>query len=77
MCFRCFPRVGASKWRNKVDILFCNETEALAFGKKQGRDTEDVEEIAKKTQALEKKGKEPRIVVFTQVEVLHNAYLNL
>ncbi|KAM4032631.1 adenosine kinase isoform 1-T1 [Anomaloglossus baeobatrachus] len=50
-----------------VDILFGNETEAAAFAKEQGFETDDIKEIAKKTQALPKVNmKMPRIVVFTQ-----------
>ncbi|XP_069609103.1 adenosine kinase isoform X2 [Ranitomeya imitator] len=50
-----------------VDILFGNETEAAAFAKEQGFETDDIKEIAKKTQALPKINmKRPRIVVFTQ-----------
>ncbi|KAJ8418203.1 hypothetical protein AAFF_G00139120 [Aldrovandia affinis] len=50
-----------------VDILFGNETEAATFGREQGFETEDIEEIAKKTQNLPKVNKKrPRIVVFTQ-----------
>lgn len=52
-----------------VDILFGNETEALTFGKEQGFKTEDIKEIAQKTQALPKaNSNRPRIVVFTQGE---------
>lgn len=50
-----------------VDILFGNETEAAAFGKEQGFETKDIEEIAKKAQAMPKINKKrPRIVVITQ-----------
>ncbi|XP_033886893.1 adenosine kinase-like isoform X1 [Acipenser ruthenus] len=50
-----------------VDILFGNETEAAAFAREQGFETEDIEEIAKKTQSLPKVNKKrQRIVVFTQ-----------
>ncbi|XP_063814719.1 adenosine kinase isoform X1 [Pseudophryne corroboree] len=50
-----------------VDILFGNETEAAAFAREQGFETEDIKEIAKKTQALPKvNSKKPRVVVFTQ-----------
>ncbi|XP_056387237.1 adenosine kinase isoform X1 [Hyla sarda] len=50
-----------------VDILFGNETEAAAFAKEQGFETDDIKEIAKKAQALPKVNtKRPRIVVFTQ-----------
>ncbi|XP_073437146.1 adenosine kinase isoform X3 [Dendrobates tinctorius] len=50
-----------------VDILFGNETEAAAFAKEQGFETDNIKEIAKKTQALPKINmKRPRIVVFTQ-----------
>ncbi|XP_069096948.1 adenosine kinase isoform X3 [Pleurodeles waltl] len=52
-----------------VDILFGNETEALSFGREQGFETEDIKEIAQKTQALPKANcSRPRIVVFTQGE---------
>jgi len=48
------------------DILFGNETEAAAFGKKNGWG-EDLAEVAKKTCALPKvNDKRPRIVIFTQ-----------
>ncbi|TNN56142.1 Adenosine kinase [Liparis tanakae] len=47
-----------------VDVLFGNETEAAAFAKEQDFDTEDIEEIAKKAQALPKDNKKrQRIVV--------------
>jgi len=50
-----------------VDILFANETEALAFSKKQNLGTEDIKEIAKRTAALPKENSSrPRIVIFTQ-----------
>ncbi|KAG9485297.1 adenosine kinase isoform X1 [Eleutherodactylus coqui] len=50
-----------------VDILFGNETEAAAFAKEQGFETDDIKEIARKTQELPKVNmKRPRIVVFTQ-----------
>uniref|UniRef100_A0A8C7P1X9 Adenosine kinase n=1 Tax=Oncorhynchus mykiss TaxID=8022 RepID=A0A8C7P1X9_ONCMY len=50
-----------------VDVLFGNETEAATFSKEQGFQTEDIEEIAKKAEALPKVNKKrPRIVVFTQ-----------
>ncbi|XP_061053268.1 adenosine kinase isoform X1 [Eubalaena glacialis] len=50
-----------------VDILFGNETEAATFAREQGFETEDIKEIAKKTQALPKVNSErQRIVVFTQ-----------
>ena len=49
-----------------VDILFGNETEADALNKKKGWGCADVGAIAKKAQELPKKGKSPRIVVFTQ-----------
>ncbi|XP_078498864.1 adenosine kinase isoform X1 [Lissotriton helveticus] len=52
-----------------VDILFGNETEALAFGQGQGFKTEDIKEIAQKTQALPKaNSSRPRVVIFTQGE---------
>jgi len=51
---------------NYVDLLFGNETEALAFGEKKGFGT-SIEEIAKKASALPKaNSKRERIVVFTQ-----------
>ncbi|RXN27820.1 adenosine kinase-like isoform X1 [Labeo rohita] len=50
-----------------VDILFGNETEAAAFAREQGFETEDIEEIAKKAQSLPKENKKrQRIAVFTQ-----------
>ncbi|XP_070801516.1 adenosine kinase isoform X1 [Pituophis catenifer annectens] len=50
-----------------VDILFGNETEAATFAREQGFETEDIEEIARKTQALKKANpKRQRVVVFTQ-----------
>jgi len=50
-----------------VDVLFGNETEAATFGKEQGFETKDIEEIAKKAQALPKANKKrQRVVVFTQ-----------
>uniref|UniRef100_A0A667I5D7 Adenosine kinase n=1 Tax=Lynx canadensis TaxID=61383 RepID=A0A667I5D7_LYNCA len=50
-----------------VDILFGNETEAATFAREQGFETEDIKEIAKKTQALPKVNpKRQRIVIFTQ-----------
>uniref|UniRef100_A0A6Q2YK47 Adenosine kinase n=1 Tax=Esox lucius TaxID=8010 RepID=A0A6Q2YK47_ESOLU len=50
-----------------VDVLFGNETEAAMFSKEQHFETEDIEEIAKKTQALPKVNmKRQRVVVFTQ-----------
>ncbi|XP_058242071.1 adenosine kinase isoform X2 [Hemibagrus wyckioides] len=50
-----------------VDILFGNEAEAATFAREQGFETEDIEEIAKKTQSLAKENKKrQRIVVFTQ-----------
>jgi len=50
-----------------VDVLFGNETEAATFGKEQGFATKDIEEIAKKAQALPKVNKKrQRVVVFTQ-----------
>ncbi|CAB1311756.1 unnamed protein product [Coregonus sp. 'balchen'] len=49
------------------DVLFGNKTEAATFSKEQDFETEDIEEIAKKAQALPKVNKKgPRIVVFTQ-----------
>uniref|UniRef100_A0A803TZQ8 Adenosine kinase n=1 Tax=Anolis carolinensis TaxID=28377 RepID=A0A803TZQ8_ANOCA len=50
-----------------VDILFGNEMEAATFAREQGFETEDIKEIAKKTQALPKVNlKRQRVVVFTQ-----------
>jgi len=50
-----------------VDYLFGNESEALAFAKKHGFETEDLKEIAKKIAALPKENKDkPRIVIITQ-----------
>ncbi|XP_036121059.1 adenosine kinase isoform X3 [Molossus molossus] len=50
-----------------VDILFGNETEAATFAREQGFETEDIKEIAKKTQALPKVNlKRQRVVIFTQ-----------
>lgn len=50
-----------------VDILFGNETEAATFAREQGFETEDIKEIARKTQALPKvNSKRQRIVIFTQ-----------
>uniref|UniRef100_A0A8C3P4I8 Adenosine kinase n=1 Tax=Chrysemys picta bellii TaxID=8478 RepID=A0A8C3P4I8_CHRPI len=50
-----------------VDILFGNEMEAATFAREQGFETEDIKEIAQKTQALPKVNpKRQRIVVFTQ-----------
>ncbi|XP_049419667.1 adenosine kinase b isoform X2 [Epinephelus fuscoguttatus] len=50
-----------------VDILFGNETEAATFAKELGFETDDIGEIAKKTQKLPKENmKRQRVVVFTQ-----------
>jgi len=50
-----------------VDILFGNETEAATFAKELGFETDDIAEIARKTQNLPKENtKRPRVVVFTQ-----------
>ncbi|KAK5850949.1 hypothetical protein PBY51_001781 [Eleginops maclovinus] len=50
-----------------VDILFGNETEAATFAKELGFETDDIAEIAKKTQNLPKENtKRQRMVVFTQ-----------
>ncbi|KAM6897367.1 adenosine kinase-like [Xenentodon cancila] len=50
-----------------VDILFGNETEAATFAKQLGFETEDIAEIAKKTQNLPKENtKRQRVAVFTQ-----------
>ncbi|XP_064645293.1 uncharacterized protein LOC135498774 isoform X2 [Lineus longissimus] len=52
-----------------VDVLFGNETEAVAFSKKQNLGTEDVAEIALAAAKLPKENKErARMVVFTQGE---------
>ncbi|CAG5905563.1 unnamed protein product [Menidia menidia] len=52
-----------------VDILFGNETEAATFAKELGFETDDIAEIAKKTQTLPKENrKRQREVVFTQGE---------
>ncbi|XP_068161166.1 adenosine kinase-like isoform X2 [Antennarius striatus] len=50
-----------------VDILFGNETEAATFAEVLGFETDDIAEIAKKTQNLPKVNtKRQRVVVFTQ-----------
>jgi len=50
-----------------IDILFGNETEAVAFSKQQNFNTEDVKSIALKAAALEKSNKNrSRMVIFTQ-----------
>ncbi|XP_072229150.1 adenosine kinase-like isoform X1 [Leuresthes tenuis] len=50
-----------------VDILFGNETEAATFAKELGFETDDIAEIARKTQNLPKENsKRQREVVFTQ-----------
>ncbi|KAM8877748.1 adenosine kinase-like isoform 1-T1 [Synchiropus picturatus] len=50
-----------------VDILFGNETEAATFAKELGFETDDIADIAKKTQNLPKDNtKRQRVVVFTQ-----------
>ncbi|XP_037547400.1 adenosine kinase b isoform X3 [Nematolebias whitei] len=50
-----------------VDILFGNETEAATFAKELGFETDDIAEIANKTQNLPKENKKrQRVVVFTQ-----------
>jgi adenosine kinase len=48
-----------------ADFLFGNESEAEAFGKKNGMG-EDLKEIALKICALPKKSSKPRTVIFTQ-----------
>lgn len=54
-----------------VDILFGNETEAVAFAKAHDFGTEDIPEIAKKLAAWEKKNAQRhRIVIITQVCLL-------
>jgi len=50
-----------------IDILFGNESEAVAFSKQQNFATEDVKSIALKTAAMEKTNtNRQRMVVFTQ-----------
>lgn len=50
-----------------VDILFANESEAVAFSKQQNFGTEDIKEIALKAATLEKINKtRERMIVFTQ-----------
>lgn len=50
-----------------VDVLFANETEAVAFSNQQNFETEDVKEIALKATALSKVNtKRDRMVIFTQ-----------
>jgi adenosine kinase len=50
-----------------VDILFCNEAEALKFAEVNGFGTTDHQEIAKRLQALPKENAaKPRIAVITQ-----------
>jgi len=50
-----------------IDILFGNETEAVAFSKQQNFNTEDVKTIALKAAALEKTNKNRnRMIIFTQ-----------
>ncbi|KAI3365205.1 hypothetical protein L3Q82_010300, partial [Scortum barcoo] len=50
-----------------VDILFGNETEAATFAKELGFETDDIAEIARRTQNLPKdNAKRQRVVVFTQ-----------
>ncbi|KAI9297918.1 Adka protein [Neoconidiobolus thromboides FSU 785] len=49
------------------DIIFGNETEALAYSQSHGYETEDIKEIALKIANLPKENKSrPRLVVFTQ-----------
>ena len=48
-----------------ADFLFCNESEAAAYGKKHGLG-EDLKEVALKIAASPKKGTKPRTVIFTQ-----------
>ena len=48
-----------------ADFLFGNESEAAAYGKKNGMG-EDLEEIALAVASLPKKSSKPRTVVFTQ-----------
>lgn len=56
-----------SKCLPYIDILFGNETEAVAFAKFQNFRTEDVKTIAIKTAELEKANKNrSRVVIFTQ-----------
>jgi len=50
-----------------VDIMFGNETEAVAFSKQQNFGTEDLKTIALKAAAMEKRNKKrQRMVIFTQ-----------
>lgn len=50
-----------------IDVLFGNETEAVAFSKQQNFGTEDIKEIALKAAAMEKSNKNrQRMVIFTQ-----------
>ncbi|KAJ1465902.1 carbohydrate kinase PfkB [Baffinella frigidus] len=49
-----------------LDIVFGNESEAAEMGKAFGFAETSVKEIAVKVQAMPKKGKRPRMVVFTQ-----------
>ncbi|XP_023654292.1 adenosine kinase-like isoform X1 [Paramormyrops kingsleyae] len=50
-----------------VDILFGNEMEAATFAREQGFETEDIGEIARRTQSLPKVNESrQRTVVFTQ-----------
>ncbi|EJK77320.1 hypothetical protein THAOC_00853 [Thalassiosira oceanica] len=51
-----------------ADYLFCNESEAAAYGKKHGLgdDGKDLKEVALQVAASPKKGGKPRTVVFTQ-----------
>lgn len=48
-----------------ADYLFCNESEAAAYGKKHGLG-EDLKEVALAIAASPKKGKKSRTVIFTQ-----------
>lgn len=50
-----------------ADFLFCNESEAEAYGKKHFPEiASDLNALALKVAALPKKGPKPRVVVFTQ-----------
>ena len=48
-----------------ADFVFCNESEAAAYGKKHELG-EDLKEVALKLAAMPKKGDKPRTVIFTQ-----------
>nr|XP_057917176.1 adenosine kinase-like isoform X2 [Doryrhamphus excisus] len=62
-----FFKEGLMKIMPYVDILFGNESEAAAFGKELGFETDDIGEITRKTQNLPKDNPtRQRVVVFTQ-----------